>query len=59
MLAQHDRDVSHRGDVPPHAADEVLLAVEVILAARVELRVVGDVVVALGEKFVGGGGSPR
>lgn len=54
MLAQHDRNVSHRGDVPAHAANQILLPVEVVLAARVELRVVGDVVVALCEEFVGG-----
>lgn len=50
MLAQHNRHVSHHRNIPTHAAHNVLLAVEIILAPGIELRVVGKIVVALFEK---------
>lgn len=50
VLAQHDGDVADEGHVADDAADDVA-ALEVVLAAGVELRVVGGVVVALGEQL--------
>lgn len=53
MLAQQDGDVSNKGNETDHAANHVLLAVKERLALGVELGIVCEVVVTLGEKAEG------
>jgi hypothetical protein len=53
VLAQQDGDVSNKGNEADHAANHVLLAVEERLALGVELGIVCEVVVTLGEKTEG------
>lgn len=53
VLAEQDRHVADPRDEAEDAADDVLFAVQEGLAACVELRVVGDVVVAFGEQTEG------
>ena len=50
MLPKHDSNVADKWYVPDDAPDDVL-PVEIVLAARVEFRVVGIVVVALGQQL--------
>lgn len=47
MLAEHDRDVSHAGHEAYHVSKNIGGAIEVALSARVQLRVIRGVVVAL------------
>jgi hypothetical protein len=54
VFAQHDCDVSDKRYEADDAADDVFFAVEEGLAGRVELGVVCEVVVALGEEAEGG-----
>lgn len=56
MLAEHDGHVPHEGYVAHDGADDVP-ALEVVLAAGVELGVVGGVVVTLGEQLGVGAGA--
>ena len=53
VLAQQDGDVSNKGNEADHAANHVLLAVQERLALGVELGIVCEVVVTLGEKAEG------
>lgn len=53
MFAQHDCDVSNEWYEADDAADDVFFAVEEGLAGGVELGVVCEVVVALGEEAEG------
>lgn len=53
MLTQQDGNVSDKGDEADYAADHVLLAVQERLTLRVELGVICEVVVALGEEAEG------
>ena len=53
MLAQQDGDVSNKGNEADHAANHVLLAGKERLALGVELGIVCEVVVTLGEKAEG------
>ena len=55
MLAEHDGDIAYRRHVCSDAADDIFFAVQVSLAACVELGIVGHVVVAIGEEFLGRG----
>lgn len=50
MFAQHDRDIAHSWHVASHAADNIFFPIEVGLIVRIELRVVGDVVVSFREE---------
>lgn len=51
MLAQQDGDVAHERNVANDAPNHLLLPIQVVLAARIELGVISIVVVALGEKI--------
>lgn len=53
MLAQQNCDIAHEGNEADHATNDILLAIEEGLALRVELGVVCEVVVALGEQTEG------
>ena len=53
VLAQQDGNVPDERNVPNHAANHLLLPVQVELIARVELGVVGMVVVTLCEEVQG------
>lgn len=47
MLTQHNCHISYHRNIPAHAAHNVVFAIEKILAAGIELRVVGKIVIAL------------
>ena len=51
VFAQENGHVTHERHVAQHTSNNVLLAVEEALAARVKLRVVCRVVVTLGQKL--------
>lgn len=53
MLAQQNCNVANEGDEANHTADHVLFAVQEGLAPGVELGVVREVVVTLGEQTKG------
>jgi len=50
VLRQHDGNVAHKGDVRDDAADNVP-PLKKVLPGGEELRVVGSVVVALGQQL--------
>lgn len=53
VLAQENGHVAHKRHVSQHTANNILLAVEEALAARVKLRVVCGVVVAFCQELEG------
>jgi hypothetical protein len=50
MFAEHDGDISNGRYIAPYTAHDIFLAVEVVLASSIELGVVSNIVIALGEK---------
>ena len=50
MLAQQDRDVAHERYIPHHAPDHIPRPIQIVLPARIQLRVVSRVVVAFGQQ---------
>lgn len=51
MFAEHNGNVTHERHISDHTPNNLLLAIEVPPTARVELGIIGVVVVALGEKM--------
>lgn len=55
IFTQQYCDITHARDIASHASNNVLFPVQVTLSLCVELRVIGNVVVALGQEFRRGG----
>ena len=53
MLAEHNGHVSDSRDVSSNTPDDILLSVQVVLSFCIELGVIRNVVVALGQKLRG------
>ena len=50
MLAEHNRNVSHSRNISSHTANYILFSIQIALTPGIELGIIRDIVVTLGEQ---------